>query len=329
MKTYADISQKLRALVQEVGRVVVGKQAVLERVTLALAANGHVLLEDNPGVAKTLTVKTFSQALGLPFRRIQFTPDLLPADVTGSFYFNLQANKFELRKGPIFTSFLLADEINRAPPKTQSSLLEAMQERQTTLEGETHPLPDPFFVFATQNPIEIEGTYPLPEAQLDRFLMRLSVGYPSHAAEVEMLRRREANRKDETTVNVVMTHEELRLVQHACETVRLDEANKDYIVRVVQATRGDPRVQLGASPRGSLALYKLAKAHALLRGRGYVVPDDVKVVAEPGLAHRLVLTGESRVRGIRPEQVVADVLRATPAPVATTEAAPAPTPAGG
>ena len=328
MKTYPEISAKMRALVQEVGRVVVGKAPVLERVTLALAANGHVLLEDYPGVAKTLTVKTFSQALGLPFKRIQFTPDLLPADVTGSFYFNLQANKFELRKGPIFTSFLLADEINRAPPKTQSSLLEAMQERQTTLEGETHPLPDPFFVFATQNPIEIEGTYPLPEAQLDRFLMRLSVGYPSHGAEVEMLKRREATRKDETKVDVVMSAEELRFMQHACETVRLDDANKDYIVRLVQATRNDARVQLGASPRGTLALYKLAKAHALLRGRGYVVPDDVKAVAEPGLAHRLVLTGESRVRGLRPEAVVADVLRATAPPVAAPPAPPAP-PAGG
>jgi MoxR-like ATPase len=314
LKTYSEIAAKMRTLLAEVGRVVVGKDAVLERVSLALLANGHVLLEDNPGLAKTLMVKTFSQAVGLSFRRVQFTPDLLPADITGSFYYNLQASKFELRRGPIFTSFLLADEINRAPPKTQSALLEAMQERQTTLEGETHALPDPFFVFATQNPIETEGTYPLPEAQLDRFLMRVSVGYPAPAAEVEMLRRREAAKKDETKVGQVVTLEELRFMQHACESVRLDDANKEYIVRLVGATRGDARLALGASPRGSLALYKLAKANAILRGRGYVVPDDVKAVAEPALAHRLVVRPEARVRGVRGESIVQELLRSVPAP---------------
>jgi MoxR-like ATPase len=308
--------------VEAVSQVVVGDEAALERVALAIAANGHVLLEDYPGVAKTLTVKTFAQALGLPFKRVQFTPDLLPADITGSLYYNMEAQRFELRKGPVFTSFLLADEINRAPPKTQSALLEAMQERQTTLEGETHALPEPFLVFATQNPIEIEGTYPLPEAQLDRFLMRVAIGYPSQQAEVEMLRRREAARVDETSIDVVMTAEDLRQVQAAVEVVWLDDAIKDYVVRLVQRTRGDPRLALGASPRGSLALYKLAKAHALLRGRHYVIPDDVKAVAEPGLAHRLILTGESRVRGLKTEAILADILRGvpTPTPAASAEA---------
>jgi MoxR-like ATPase len=320
MTTYVEIAAKLRTLQAEVAKVVVGKEAVLERACLALAAEGHVLLEDNPGLAKTLMVKSFSQALGLPFRRVQFTPDLLPADITGSFFFNLQANKFEIRKGPIFTSFLLADEINRAPPKTQSALLEAMQERQTTLEGETHALPSPFFVFATQNPIEIEGTYPLPEAQLDRFLMRLSVGYPSPAAEVEMLRRRDAAKQDETKLAPVMSVDELRAIQRATEQVRLDDANKEYIVRLVNATRQDPRLQLGASPRGSLALFKLGKAHAMMQGRGYVVPDDIKAIAEAALAHRLVVRPEMRVRGLRAEQVVQEALRSVPAP-----APPAPT----
>ena len=321
---HAEASQKLRALVQTASRVVVGKEAALERVALAIAANGHVLLEDYPGVAKTLTVKTFAQAMGLPFRRVQFTPDLLPADITGSLYYNLEAQRFELRRGPVFTSFLLADEINRAPPKTQSALLEAMQEKQTTLEGETHALPEPFLVFATQNPIEIEGTYPLPEAQLDRFLMRVAIGYPSHQAEVEMLRRREQARTDDTHVEVVMTAEDLRGVQQAVETVRLDDAIKDYVVRIAQRTRTDPRLALGASPRGSLALYKLAKAHALMRGRSYAVPDDVKAIVEPALAHRLILTGESRVRGLKAEAILADVLRGVPTPTpqaaATTEA---------
>ena len=322
MNDHVEASRKLRALVEAVSQVVVGKEAALERVALAIAANGHVLLEDYPGVAKTLTVKTFAQALGLPFKRVQFTPDLLPADITGSLYYNMEAQRFELRKGPVFTSFLLADEINRAPPKTQSALLEAMQERQTTLEGETHALPEPFLVFATQNPIEIEGTYPLPEAQLDRFIMRVAIGYPSQQAEVEMLRRREAARVDETSIDVVMTAEDLRQVQAAVEVVWLDDAIKDYVVRLVQRTRGDPRLALGASPRGSLALYKLAKAHALLRGRHYVIPDDVKAVAEPGLAHRLILTGESRVRGLKTEAILADILRGvpTPTPAATSEA---------
>ncbi len=326
MKTYKDVADKLHALVREVGKVVVGKEPVLERLTLAIAAGGHVLLEDYPGVAKTMTVKAFSQVLGLPFRRIQFTPDLLPADITGSFYFNLEAHRFELRKGPIFTSFLLADEINRAPPKTQSALLEAMQEKQTTLEGDTHPLPDPFFVFATQNPIEIEGTYPLPEAQLDRFMMRVSVGYPSESAEIEILRRREAARKDTVDLQPIVTREELRFIQHAAESVRVDDAVKEYAVRLVRATREDSRVALGASPRGSLALYKLAKAHALLQRRGYAVPDDVKAMAEAALTHRVILTGEARVRGAKPQDIVQDALRripTPPAPTLTTSAAPA------
>ncbi|MHB8604291.1 MAG: AAA family ATPase [Thermoplasmatota archaeon] len=304
----------LDALVAEVGKAVVGKREVVDRVALAVLADGHVLIEDNPGVAKTTLVKALAEALGLAYNRIQFTPDLLPADITGSFIYNMQESRFALRKGPVFTNVLLADEINRAPPKTQSALLEAMQERQTTLEGETHALPAPFLVFATQNPIEIEGTYPLPEAQLDRFLLKVSVGYPNPKAEVEMLRRRETRRVDEVHVRAVLDAEKLASLRAACEAVRLDDDVKDYIVRLVGATRADPRLALGASPRGSLALYKLAKAHALMQGRAFVVPDDVKHVAVPALAHRMLVTSEARIRGARASEVVTQLLASVPTP---------------
>jgi MoxR-like ATPase len=305
---------RVRALLREVSKVVIGKPEVLERVAWCVLVNGHVLLEDYPGLAKTVTVKTFARALGLRFSRIQFTPDLLPADITGSFYFNLQANRFELRKGPIFTNVLLADEINRAPPKTQSALLEAMQERQTTLEGDTHALPRPFLVFATQNPIEIEGTYPLPEAQLDRFVMRLAMGYPSPQGEIEMLTRFEAATPEQLPVEVALSPEELQQAQQAVARVRADADIKDYVVRLVAATRQHPQVRLGASPRGSLAVLQLAKARAFLQGRGYVVPDDVKVVAGPALNHRLLLTTEARARSVPVQGILDQLLQAVPVP---------------
>jgi MoxR-like ATPase len=307
-------AQRMGLLLREVSKVVVGKPDLLERIAWCILANSHVLLEDYPGVAKTVAVKTFARAMGLKFRRVQFTPDLLPADITGSFFFNLQANRFELRRGPIFTNVLLADEINRAPPKTQSALLEAMAELQTTLEGETHVLPRPFLVFATQNPIEIEGTYPLPEAQLDRFLMRTSVGYPSREAEVEILRRQETITPDDVPISVVLGPEDLAAVQVATNAIRADHDIKDYIVRIVHATRGHDQVELGASPRGSLAVMRLAKARALLRSRQYIVPEDVKAVVPWALGHRLILTSEARARGRSSREVLEGLLQQVPVP---------------
>lgn len=304
----------LDRLLKEVENVIVGKRDRLERFVLALLSDGHVLLEDVPGLAKTLTVRTFAQALGLPFQRIQFTPDLMPADVTGSFYFDLEENQFELRRGPIFTNIVLADEINRAPPKTQSALLEAMQEGQATLEGHTHHLPEPFFVFATQNPIETEGTYPLPEAQLDRFLLQSDMGYPEESEEVEILRRHETRHNGQSRTEQVLSKDDLLALQRLARQVRLDEELKTYVVRVVQRTRESDALKAGASPRGSLAVHQLAKAHALLEGRGYVIPHDVKQVLEPALAHRLILGSEARARGIDPSKLLMEMASEVPVP---------------
>jgi MoxR-like ATPase len=312
----AELRRRADAILDQVERAVVGKRAALELILLALLSDGHVLLEDYPGLAKTLMARSFAQASSLEFSRIQFTPDLMPSDVTGSSIFNQQRSDFEFRPGPIFANLLLGDEINRAPPKTQAALLEAMQERQVTIENETHRLEPPFLVLATQNPIEYEGTYPLPEAQLDRFLVRISVGYPERSAEIEMLRRRLERREDEVSLEPVVDAPALLEMQRALEQVHVSEAIEGYIVDLVAATRTSRRLAVGASPRGSLALLKLARAKAALAGRDFVVPEDVKAVAVPALAHRLTLRPELWVQRVRGEDVVAEALETVPTPPA-------------
>ena len=312
----ADVAARAREIIATLARVVVGKDEVLERILAGVLANGHVLIEDVPGLAKTLIARMLAQALDLGFRRIQFTPDLLPSDITGSFLYDQREARFEFRPGPVFTNLLLADEINRATPKTQAALLEAMQESQVTIEGQSFPLEQPFLVIATQNPIELEGTYPLPEAQLDRFLLRVAVGYPEAEAEREILKRRRERRTDAAAVPTIVTRSELLAMQTALEDVFVSDPLERYIVALAQATRTDPRVALGASPRGSLALLKLARAEAALRGRDFVLPDDVKAVAVPALAHRLVLKPELWVTRATPTQVVETLLQQVPAPAA-------------
>lgn len=313
--SYADVAELGRRVVNQVERAIVGKRAVLEQIMAATLAGGHVLLEDYPGLAKTLIARSFAAALGLEFRRIQFTPDLLPGDITGGYVYNRAAERFELRRGPVFANIVLADEINRASPKTQSALLEAMQERQVTLEGETMPLPEPFLVLATQNPIEYEGTFPLPEAQLDRFLMKLTVGYPSLDEEVEILRRRRERRSDDAVIEQVTDATELLAMRAAIEDVYVDADIEQYIVRLVAATRNDARVAVGASPRGSLALLKLARVRAALDGRDFVIPDDVKLFVQPALAHRLILTPDLWMQRRAAGDILAAVVQAAPAPV--------------
>ena len=315
----AAVGERVREVVTTLGRIVVGKDDVLERMLAGILANGHILVEDYPGLAKTLIARLLAQALDLGFRRIQFTPDLLPSDITGSFLYDQREGRFEFRPGPVFTNLLLADEINRATPKTQAALLEAMQETQVTVEGQTFPLGPPFLVIATQNPIELEGTYPLPEAQLDRFLVRVAVGYPDPAAERAILSIRRARRTDAVAVPMLVTRTELAAMQQALEDVFVSEALEEYIVALVQASRRDPRVALGASPRGSLALLKLARAEAAIRGREFVLPDDVKAVAVGALAHRIMLRPELWISRTTPAQVVESLLHEVPAP-----AAPAP-----
>ena len=308
-------------VLDEVERAVVGKRDALELVLTGFIADGHVLLEDYPGLAKTLAARSFAQVLSMQYSRIQFTPDLMPSDVTGSSIWNQRDADFEFRPGPIFTNLLLADEINRAPPKTQAALLEAMQERQATIEGETHPLGPPFLVIATQNPIEYEGTYPLPEAQLDRFLLRTAFGYPSRDDEVEVLGRRLERQVDEIELRPVVDRETLLAMQQAVEQVHVAESIQRYCVDVVAATRESQSSAVGASPRGSLALLKLARCGAALAGRDYVLPDDVKAIAVPALAHRLVLRPELWVQRISAEDVVRDVLDGVPTPAAEDVAA--------
>ena len=310
----AQVAERVREVVATLGRIVVGKDDVLERILAGVLADGHVLVEDYPGLAKTLIARLLAQALDLGFRRIQFTPDLLPSDITGSFLYDQREGRFEFRPGPVFANLLLADEINRATPKTQAALLEAMQEAQVTVEGQSFPLERPFLVIATQNPIEMEGTYPLPEAQLDRFLLRVGIGYPEPDAEREILRRRRERRTDAATVPTIVTRDELLAMQGALENIFVSEPLERYIVALAQATRVDPRVTLGASPRGSLALLKLARAEAAIRGRDFVLPDDVKAVAVAALAHRIVLRPELWVSSTTPRHVVEGVLREVPAP---------------
>ncbi|HVA21954.1 MAG TPA: MoxR family ATPase [Candidatus Micrarchaeia archaeon] len=301
-------------VLEQVERAVVGKREVLELVLIGLLADGHVLLEDFPGLAKTLLARSFAQAMTLQFARIQFTPDLMPSDITGSTIFNQRTGDFETRPGPIFANLVLGDEINRSPPKTQAALLEAMQERQVTIEGTTARLPRPFLVLATQNPIEYEGTYPLPEAQLDRFLLRTAVGYPERGDEARMLQERRARRQDEVALDAVLDGPQLVACQTAVEGVTVADEVVGYVVDLVRATRQSARVQVGASPRGSLALLKLSRARAALRGRDFVVPDDIQALAAPALAHRLTLRPELWVQRIRAEDVVQECCAQVPVP---------------
>jgi MoxR-like ATPase len=310
-------------ILDEVERAVVGKRDQLELVLLGVLADGHVLLEDFPGLAKTLAARSFAAVMSLDFARIQFTPDLMPSDVTGSSIWNQRDGDFEFRPGPIFTNLLLADEINRAPPKTQAALLEAMQERQVTMEGVTHSLERPFLVLATQNPIEYEGTYPLPEAQLDRFMLRTGFGYPSEEDEWDILERRIERGEDEVQLETVVDETTLLAMQRAVEDVHVSASVGRYIIELVGATRASASAAVGASPRGSLALLKLSRCRAAVAGRDFVTPDDVKAVAVAALAHRLVLKPELWVQRLSAEDVVRDILDAVPTPPAEDVTAPA------
>jgi len=316
MLTVEELGTRGDRIIEEVERAVVGKREALELVLLGFLADGHVLIEDFPGLGKTLIARSFAQAFAIDFGRVQFTPDLMPSDVTGSSVFNQRTGDFEFRPGPIFTNLLLGDEINRAPPKTQAALLEAMQERQVTIEGQTNQLERPFLVIATQNPIEYEGTYPLPEAQLDRFILRIGVGYPSRDDEWALLERRLERGADELSLDAVTDRNGLLEMQASIEQVHVSEPIGSYIVDIVSSTRTSQRVQVGASPRGSLAILKLSRAKAALAGRDFVTPEDVKAVAVPALSHRLILRPELWVQRVRPEDVVRESLETVPAPAA-------------
>jgi MoxR-like ATPase len=309
------VSSLSRQVIAEVERAVVGKRALLEMMMASVLAGGHILLEDFPGLGKTLVARSFATALGLDFKRIQFTPDLLPGDITGGYIFNRTTNNFELRKGPLFANIVLADEINRASPKTQSALLEAMQEGQVTIEGETLPLPEPFLVLATQNPIEYEGTFPLPEAQLDRFMLKLTVGYPNMEEEKLILRRRRERKQDEVVLRQITQATQILEMRDAVETIHVDVDLEGYIAALVHATRADRRVAVGASPRGSLAFLKMARANAALEGRDYITPDDIKRYAVPVLGHRVILQPEYWMASQVTGDVIQDSLSKTPVPV--------------
>lgn len=308
------VAATANALMEEVGKAIIGKRNVLEDVLISILADGHTLLEDFPGTAKSLMVMTFADSLGCKYRRIQFTPDLLPTDITGTYIYDEKDNEFKFRPGPIFANIILADEINRAPPKTQAAMLEAMQERQVSIEGVTHKLPKPFLVMATQNPIEQEGTYPLPEAQVDRFMQKFRMGYPSRADEKEILMRRMGRGKDQVDVNVVTNPEKVIAMQQTVEKVHLNPALLTYIVEIVTRTREDPRVMVGSSPRGSLALFKLSRARAVMQGRDYITPDDVKAICRNALAHRIILKPEPRIRGVLAEDILNKILAEVPVP---------------
>jgi len=309
----AALSQRI---IEEVEQAVVGKRTVLQNMLAAvLSSGGHILLEDYPGLAKTLIANSFATVLGLSFKRIQFTPDLLPGDITGGYFFDREHDRFVLREGPIFAQIILADEVNRASPKTQSALLEAMQEYQVTLEGETLRLPEPFIVIATQNPIEFEGTFPLPEAQLDRFLIKLSIGYPSKAEEMEILRRRRERGSDAFSLNAVTDASGLSAMRHVVETIFVDTDIEGYIAELIAATRSHRQVTIGASPRGSLALLKLARAWAAMDGRTYVLPDDVKRFVHLALGHRLMVQPDLWMVRRATDRILDDVLNTVPVPV--------------
>ena len=302
------------AISAEVQKVIIGKAHVIDNVLINILSNGNLLFEDYPGLAKTLMTNTFADALGCDFKRVQFTPDLLPADITGTNIYDAKKGEFTFKPGPLFCNLLLADEINRAPPKTQAALLEAMQEKQVTIGTVTHKLPAPFIVMATQNPVEQEGTYPLPEAQLDRFMFKMSVGYPDRADEDEILSRRIARGKDAVVVDVITDPARVIAMQQACEDVYVDPALRMYMLEVVSRTREDPRVLVGASPRGSQALLKTSRAAAALRGRDFVTPDDVKAIAELAIAHRIILKPEHQIKGLESGEVIQAILREVPVP---------------
>jgi MoxR-like ATPase len=308
------VSENCTKIQQELSNAILGKENVLRKILLALLANSHVLIEDYPGLAKTMIAKSLAATIGCKFSRVQFTPDLLPADITGTYVYNQKTGDFELRKGPIFTNILLADEINRSPPKTQAALLEAMQERQTTLDGKSHALESPFIVLATQNPIEFEGVYQLPEAQLDRFIMKLSVGYPSEPDEVAILRNRMERQRDDFAMRTVVDAEIVTEMQAAVEMVHGDDDVLNYMSKLVRETRLHPQVEVGASPRGSLALLKLARANAALSSRDYIIPDDVKDIAVEALSHRIIPKASSWVRGFDSRLIIEEILNRIPVP---------------
>ncbi|HSL27744.1 MAG TPA: MoxR family ATPase [Anaerolineales bacterium] len=315
MTDISQVSSISRQVIAEVERAVVGKRSLLEMMMASVLAGGHVLLEDFPGLGKTLVARSFAKVLGLSFKRIQFTPDLLPGDITGGYIYNRTKSEFELRQGPVFANIVLADEINRASPKTQSALLEAMQEGQVTIEGETLPLPVPFLVLATQNPIEYEGTFPLPEAQLDRFMLKLSVGYPTMEEEKLILRRRRERRQDEVMLRDITTAEQLLEMRECVETVHVNTDLESYIASLVHATRIDRRVSVGASPRGSLAFLKMARANAAIENRDFITPDDIKRYAIPVLGHRVILQPEYWMSRQVSDDVIRETLDKTPVPV--------------
>jgi MoxR-like ATPase len=306
-----NVQEPAERVVANVEHVIVGKHLEVRMALVALLCEGHILIEDVPGVGKTMLAKAISRSVGCTFRRIQFTPDLLPSDVTGLSIFNQKTHEFEFRPGPIMAQVVLADEINRATPKTQSALLECMEERQATIDGVTHPMPSPFLVMATQNPIEYEGTFALPEAQLDRFMLRLRIGYPKAMEEIVILDEQKRVHPIEA-VQQVLGVEELRLMQSAIKEVYVDQAVAEYIVRLVTATREHPDVYLGASPRGSINLYRAAQAFAAMEGRDYVIPDDVKALAVAVLAHRLIVKSQASLREVDPDRIVREILAAVP-----------------
>jgi len=312
INTVSNISNQL---MNEVGKVIIGKQENLRRVTVGILSNGNMLLEDFPGLGKTMLSNTFAKALGCKFKRVQFTPDLLPSDIMGTYMYDQKSGEFKLRAGPLFTNILLPDEINRAPPKTQAALLDAMEEKQVTIEGITHKLPAPFVVLATQNPIEQEGTYPLPEAQMDRFLMKMSMGYPERAEEKAILARRKIRGKDDHDVDQVTSPKKVVAMQKALETVHVDPAILSYIVELVQRTREDHRVITGASPRASQSLFKTGRAAAAIEGRDFVTPDDIKGITLQVAAHRIVLKPEAKIRGITGMHILRKILSEVPVPV--------------
>jgi MoxR-like ATPase len=309
----ASIADLARQLIENVEKVIVGKRDVIELTLIALLCQGHVLLEDVPGVGKTTLAKAFAKSLGCSFRRIQFTPDLLPSDITGNSVFNQRSAEFEFRPGPVFAQMVLADEVNRATPKTQSALLECMEEHQVTVEGVSMPMPEPFLVMATQNPIEYEGTFVLPEAQLDRFLLRIRLGYPNPEDEVRILQMQERSHPIDALGQIVQA-QELLWMEHEVRAIHVDPAIREYVVNIVDATRRHPDVYLGASPRGSLALLRSSQARASLDGRGYVLPDDVKRLARYALSHRIIMNPASRMKDLDSDSVVDEVLRSVPVP---------------
>jgi MoxR-like ATPase len=309
----ADIQATANKIVENVEHVMVGKRQAVQLTVLGLLCQGHILIEDVPGVGKTVLAKSLAKSVGCKFQRIQFTPDMLPSDVTGVSVFNQQTREFEFRPGPIHAQIVLVDEINRATPKTQSALLEAMEERQVTVDGHTYPLEPPFMVLATQNPIEYEGTFPLPEAQLDRFMLRIRLGYPGKEEEIEILNRQQ-HQHPVNTLEQIVGMEELRAAQDAVKDIYVDQLVKEYIVNIVRQTREHPDVYLGSSSRGALAIYRLGQARAALLGRDYVLPDDVKALAGPALGHRIIVGPAARIKDIEPEQIVQDLVEQTSVP---------------